>query len=143
MAVKNPMFVISGEADLDRKIRRMVLEDGPKSVNAAARKATRAAAKIVLDDAKASVAHDTGKLESSLTVRTASRRGKRKNFVGHTITTREGMFESGRFYGGYLEYGTKNMEADEYLRPALYGNEDKIRSVFMNTFRGLIEAAGQ
>lgn len=143
MAVKNPMFVISGEAELDRKIRRLVLEDGPKSVNGAARKATRAAAKIVLDDAKANVAHDTGKLESSLTVRTASKASKRKNFIGHTIATREGMFESGRFYGGYLEYGTKFMEADEYLRPALYGNEERVRNVFMTTFKGLIEAAGR
>lgn len=143
MAVKNPMFVISGEADLDRKIRRLVLGEGPKAVNGAARKATRAAAKIVLEDAKANVAHDTGKLEASLTVRTASRKSKRKNFVGHTITTREGQFESGRFYGGYLEYGTKFMDADEYLRPALYGNEDRIRNVFLTTFRSLIEAAGQ
>lgn len=142
MAVRSPMFVISGEAELDRKIRRLVMGEGPKSVNGAARKATRAAAKIVLEDAKSSVAHDTGKLESSLTVRTASKRSKRKNFVGHTITTREGMFESGRFYGGYLEYGTKNMDADQYLRPALYGNEDRVRSVFLTTFRGLIEAAG-
>lgn len=143
MAVKSPMFVISGEKELDRKIRQLVMGDGPKSVNGAARKATRAAAKIVLDDAKSLVAVDTGKLESSLTVRTASRASKRKNFIGHAITTREGFFESGRFYGGYLEYGTKHMEADEYLRPALYGNESQVRSVFLNTFRNLIEAAGK
>lgn len=143
MAVKSPMFVISGEKDLDRKIRKLVMGEGPRSVNGAARKATREAAKVVLADAKARVAHLTGKLESSLTVRVASKRSKRKNFIGHTITTREGMFESGRFYGGYLEYGTKFMEADEYLRPALYGNEGQVQGVFLNRFRQLIEAAAK
>lgn len=151
-------FTLTGDKKLDRTLKEME----PKLAKKGIRKATRAAAKVVLADAKRRAPRgDTGKLERSLGVRTAKGgRGKRlrRGTIGHAVVTREGLFSGEAFYGGFLEFGTKNRRTKRgriggtgaisqdamnrgriaqgefsFIRPALYGNERLIRWMFKRT----------
>lgn len=108
----------------------------PKSLaNKGARKATRAAAKVVLEDAKRLVPIDTGELERSLKVRARKRSRRNKGTVGHAVVTGEDLFRGDQFYGGFVELGTQHREADPYLRPALWGNQAKIFDEYKKVLR--------
>lgn len=108
--------------ELDNKLLAL-----PKSLaNKGARKATRAAAKVVLADAKALVPEDTGQLKRSLKVRSRKRSRRNKGTVGHSVVTGESLFTGDQYYGGFIELGTRKKEADPYLRPALWGNQPEI-----------------
>lgn len=124
--------------ELDRKLKQL-----PDKVRkTGGRKATRAAAKIVLEDAKRLVPYDTGLLESSLKVRARKRSRKNKNTVGHAVVTGEGFFKGETFYGGFLELGTKHIDADPYLRPAIYGNQNRIREEWSRVLREWFHTEG-
>jgi len=102
-------IILTGDKQLDRALSQFE----PKFQKKGIRKATRDAAKEVLTNVKRLVPVRTGLLRRSLTVRTARTgfRGKKlpRGTLGHEVTTREGSFFSGEtFYGGILEYGTKN-----------------------------------
>ena len=117
--------------ELDR-----MLEQLPKKLrNKGARKATREAAKIVLEDARRLVPVDTGQLESSLKVRARKRSRRNKGTVGHSVTTSEGLFKGEEFYGGFIELGTSKFEGDPFLRPAIWGNQQRIRMKFVQILR--------
>lgn len=116
-------IIITGVKEIDDKLHKF---EG-KVQKKALRKATRAAAKFVRDDAKALAPHDTGQLEASIKVKAIKRqRGK----IGHAVMTGEGLFKGETFYGGFVELGTQRMRADPYLRPALYGNEKETLARF-------------
>lgn len=128
---KDDFNLISDIAELDRKLAEL-----PKKLrNKGATKATRAAAKIVLVDAKQLVPHDTGALEASIKVRARKRSRRNKGTVGHSVTTSEGLFKGDEFYGGFVELGTEKWEGDPYLRPAIWGNQIRIKQEFVNILR--------
>ncbi len=129
--------IVTGFEELDK-----ALAEFPANVQKAmARKGTRKAAKdIVLPDAKNRVPENTGDLADSLTVRTVKRsRGK----IGHMVTTKDGFYKGDQFYGGFIEFGTKERQHKSgksvgaiqphyhsFMRPAVYENSDKIKSLF-------------
>ena len=82
--------------------------------------ATRAAANVVLKEAKERVAVDTGNLRKSLGL--IKRRGK-KNRIIFSITPRSGG-KKDAFYGKFIELGTSKMTPKPYLRPALEASID-------------------
>lgn len=132
--------IITGDKKLDRALRSLPAKLQKKGV----RKATRESAKTVLADAKRGIAHESGRLEKSLTVRTAKGRGGKRlarGTIGHAVATREGLFQGDAFYGGFIEFGTKprqtkkgesrgRVEEDSFLRRALYGNQRLVNWVF-------------
>jgi len=145
--------IITGDVELAKALA----EFEPKVQKALTRKATRAAAKLVLESAKARVPVLTGELESSLKVRAmkkrkGQRRGKK---FGHSVVTGEGFFVGDQFYGGFLELGTKErylkksgksvgrIPAGEhdFLRPALYDNKVAIRAIFNRVMRQVVSEA--
>lgn len=121
---------LTGDKELDARFKQLE----PKIAKRGVSVATRAAAKDVLEEAKRLVPVDSGDLEASLTVRVARRaaRGRRlgRGVRGHTVTTREGLFQGEQFYGGFVEFGTEKWEGDAFLRPALFGREAQARAIF-------------
>jgi HK97 gp10 family phage protein len=107
----------------------------PKVAKKLTRQAMRKAQKIVLADAKRLVPVDTGQLKKSLSIRALKRSRSR---FGVSVQTKEGLFKGEQFYGGFIELGTKKMQARPYLRPALYDNEARVREVFAGSLRELI-----
>ena len=128
MAAKT--IFVTGDKEVDRKLAALE----PTVQRKVGRKALRQAVKaIVLPKAKADAPIDTGALESSLTVRAMPR--SRKARIGYVVQTRDGAFKGAQFYGGFQELGTKYMEADPFLRPALYSSEGEIRDVLLGALR--------
>ena len=124
------MIQMTGFAELDSKF------DGlNKSMQGKlTRRVTREVAKSVLALAKARVPVDSGDLEASLVVRSATGR-KRRGEISHSVMTRDGMFRGDQFYGGFVELGYTHrsgsyVPADSFLRYALYGEEEKHRRMF-------------
>lgn len=136
--------------------------DLPKDMQKKAlRKATRDSAKIVLDEARKLVPEDEGHLKASLRVRVTrftDKTGKTrrvKNVISHGVYTGEGFFKGDQYYGGFLEFGTKERfhkttgksvgkidgTAHSYLRPALYSQPDRVlRKVRVSLARWTREA---
>jgi len=133
--------IVTGDKSLDRALATLE----PKLQEKGIRKATRAAAKNVLDDVRRRVPKGkTLALQKSLKVRTA-RRGNGKRFprhvMGHAVSTREGLFAGRTFYGGFLEFGTKPrktksganrgiVEEVKFLRGSFYDNRTATKEIF-------------
>lgn len=154
--VAGSYFAITGVAELDATLSGMET----KLRNQAVRKATRAAAKLVLAKAQELVPEDSGDLAESLKVVSAAthyvtRGGQRKRskkyrgLIGHGVRAGEGLFKGDQFYAGFVEFGTGEratksrsgrvqganrgrIEPDKFafLRPALYATEAETRTRF-------------
>lgn len=141
--------IITGDKELDALLAGLPAKLQKKL----SRQATRRAAKnIVLPEAKARVPVDTGDLEDSLTVRAIPRSRSR---IGHMVATRDGFFKGDQFYGGMIEFGTKERKHKSgkqvgaiqphkfaFLRPAIYDNEERIKEMYVKDVRELINEAG-
>jgi HK97 gp10 family phage protein len=137
--------IITGDKALDRLLKGLPLKVQKKL----SRQATRKAAKeIVLPDAKARVPVDTGDLDESLTVKAVKR--SRTKF-GHEVRTKDGFYSGDQFYGGFVEFGTKERQHKSgksvgsvkphsfgFLRPAVYENESRIRDLYVTAMNALI-----
>lgn len=123
---------LSGEKEL----LKMLKELAPKEMKKAVRQASRVTAKAVLQDAKSMVPVDTGLLEESLAVRVATKLGR--NRIGHRVVTKPVWDDQDAFYGHFIEFGTVKMEADPFMRPALWGNEDEMKRVFTQELRAAV-----
>lgn len=121
----------ASQRDLDA-FTKAIGEILPASLEAkGARKGSRAAAKIVAEDARKLAPVDTGALEKSLKVRARKRSRRNKGLVGHSVVTGEKTLRGTEFfYGAFRELGTKFQEADPFLRPALYGNQQEVIRAF-------------
>jgi hypothetical protein len=126
---ENLNIATTGLEALDRELLAIAAEDGAKSINGTMRKACREAVKqIVLPEVLAWIPSDSGFLESQIVVRAIKRsRGKIGFFVGFT----EPLFQGDTFYGGFIEFGFTGrggvqVEADSFLRRALYGNAERV-----------------
>lgn len=96
----------------------------------------KAAKQIILPEAQARVPVDSGQLEESLVARALPRSRTR---YGYEVRTRDGFFKGDEFYGGFIEFGTKHQEADPFLRPAGYGNEQRIRTMVVGGVKQAIK----
>lgn len=137
-------MVVLGIPELDRELQAIAAEDGPKSINGSMRKATREAVKdIVRPEVLARVPSDSGFLESQIVVRAIKRsRGKIGYFVGFP----DPLFEGDTFYGGFIEFGFTHdksgvfVEADSFLRAALYPNASRVIAQVRDRLRSFIAA---
>lgn len=110
-------IVVFGDKALDKKLASL----GPKLAKQIARSAMRKSGKGVKQAAKETVAVDEGELQQSIEVRALTRSRSR---IGVKIQTEE----DGKGFGGaQLEFGTKHMAAQPFLRPSLYDNQESIR----------------
>ena len=132
-------FSFTGAKRDIKKLDQLILALPKSLANKGARKATRAQAKIVLEDAKALVPIDTGELERSLKVKARKRSRRNKGTVGHAVTTGQQLFVDDQFYGAFVELGTQKKEADPFLRPALWGNQARKWQVFINVLRAWLK----
>lgn len=139
MAGKNKLkFALSGDVELDLKLREIAAEDGPRSINAAMRKALRAAMKtIVMPAVIANLRrnNNTGFLMSQVRIK-AGRRSRNK--IRISVGFPDPLFQGDTYYAGFIEFGTKvrtvkktrqkvgYIKADSFLRAALYPNANKI-----------------
>lgn len=135
---------VSGDAEIDEALGALLDDAGVKGINAAMRKATRAAIKeIVLPEVKSLIPYQYGLLESRLVVRAVTRS---RNRLGYFVGFPDPLFKGETFYGGFIEFGWDHylgvtVEADSYLRRALYPNADKIIAKVHEYLRAWIEAA--
>lgn len=95
-------LVITGDAELNRKLRKL----GSKEARNIVRKAARVALKPVLQEARALAPVKTGKLRKHIKIRSLTR--SRKSF-GARVTS--GFFKNvnsgDAYYGAFVELGTK------------------------------------
>ena len=144
--------IVTGDEALDKLLATLT----PKLQKKLIRQATRKSAKnIVLPEARNRVPVDTGDLEESLTVKAIKRS---RNKIGSMVATKDGFFSGDQFYGGMIEFGTKERTQKStgksvgaiqphkfaFLRPAVYDNEDRIKAEYIKDVRELIgEAAAK
>lgn len=122
-------IAVTGVAELDRALLELASEFGAKGINAAMRKATRAAIKeIVLPAVMAKMPWDTGFLESQVVVRAIPRSRTR---MGYWVGFPDPLFQGDTHYGGYIEFGWDHrlgvsVEADSFVRKSLYENAEAV-----------------
>jgi hypothetical protein len=147
MALNDQSFLscnVSGDAEIDEALGKLLEDSGTKGINAAMRKATRAAVKeIVLPEVKSLIPYQFGLLESRLVVRAVTRS---RSKVGYFVGFPDPLFKGETFYGGFIEFGWNHrlgvkVEADSYLRRALYPNADKVIAKVHTYLRDWIEEA--
>ncbi len=135
----NPGITVTGYDEINGALTYFERQAVPEEL----RKGTRAAAKIVLKYALEIVRRRTGALAKSLKVRAIPARQRRKGSIGHQVVTSDAhMFRGDQFYAGFQELGTHDMEANPFLRPALYNNRDEIVGVFRAALMAAVEKTG-
>jgi len=102
---------IFGMEDVLRKLRKL-----PEQIqNNVVVGAVRAGTKPIINEAKRLVPIDTGDLEKSIGAN--RRKTDEKTVVMFTVSPRRGGKYDG-FHGHLVEFGTKNMAAQPFMRPA-------------------------
>lgn len=101
--------------------------------NSAKTEAIMAAAEIVKEDASRRAPVDTGDLKDSIIV----------EIVKNNELVTEAKVGPNRkaFYSMFVEYGTRNIQAKPYLRPAFDENEDKINEAITQKLQEAIKKA--
>lgn len=131
-------IIVTGDRKLDKALRHLEKNVQRKF----ARKAMRKAAKdVILPDARRMAPVETGALESSIKVRAAKRSRRGMGVIVSTTVHKSGKKDV--WYANVLEFGSskRNITADPFMRPALYGNESKIRGLFIDDLNELIREA--
>lgn len=139
MAGKNKLkFALSGDVELDLKLREIASDAGPRSINNAMRKALREAIKTIVLPAVVSNLrrnNNTGFLLSQLRIKAGKRS---RNKIRISVGFPDPLFQGDTYYAGFIEFGTKErtvkstkqkvgrVVADSFLRASLYPNANKI-----------------
>lgn len=128
---------LTGSKELDAALKAFT----PAVQKQILRKATRAVSKPVMQQARAWAPHDTGALEKSIKVRALKRSRRNKDIVGTRVVTSGGdsLFQGDQYYGGFQEFGTKYMEANPFMQPAMDMSEGAVRSAFQAELPAIIE----
>lgn len=108
-------FTLTGDKELDRRFQSLAIKVQKKVL----REGTRAAAKIVLAQAKANMPVVTGRAQASLKVRAMKRSRKRPDTVGVNVISSAGFYKGDDFYVGFVEMGHK-------AGPRKFGNSRKL-----------------
>ena len=119
-------MVLTGDKALNRKLKKLTGKDA----KAVVRKATRPALKPVLQEARADAPVKTGQLKKNIKIRALPRS---RSSLGSRVTSGLGKnANSGdAFYGAFLEYGTKRIEAKRFMK----GAAEKKRSQVLNIYK--------
>lgn len=114
---------VLGDRALERKLSRLKAATQKKIV----RKALRAAAKPIRDDAKANAPVDEGDLRKNIKVRAMRRSRVRLGVIVRTGTRDEMGIpaDSNWYYPAIVEYGYDDVPANPYLRNALDKNRQQ------------------
>lgn len=141
-----PPIVLTGDVEIDTYFAGL----GDKLEKAALRKATREVAKATRDLALQYVPERTGELARAIKVR-AKARSKAKGMrhvVGTSVTVGRGLFQGLQFYGGFMEFGTKERKHKsgkstgrvpkgrfDFLRRALYSFPTLKQQIYLTAIR--------
>ena len=118
------------------------LQQYPKKIgNKLASKAGRSAAKVLAKKVKELVPVDSGDLEDSIKVRAA--KGRRDGAKGAMVITGKGFFKGDTYYGGMIEYGTKRMPNQSFLRHAAILARDQVVSEWARVMKSLMNSAAK
>jgi len=108
----------------DKKLQQKLKSLPPNLAKKALRKACRAGAKIFASQLKQDVRIDTGTLRKQVKVRAGKSKKLSLSVNASTGDPKKANLNSGEaFYGSFVEYGTKNMSAQPFIRPAF----DKVK----------------
>lgn len=124
---------VDGLAEAERALREL----GPKIAKRVLRKAVKAGGNRVLLAAQLKSPYDTGLLLSTLVARTGT--SKKRGTVSARVGMKAGDFKGEAFYGSFVEYGTKHMEARPYLRPAFDEQRDNALGIMRRELAAGIE----
>ena len=69
--------------------------------------------------------------------------GNLKNSITHQVKGDEARIGTNTDYGPYLEFGTRKMPAQPYLRPAMDKNKNNIQKILADMIGKDIEGAGK
>lgn len=129
-------FVVQGMTTLEKDLNSFEPKLRKKALSAA----TRESAKVVLEHAKRLAPIDEGDLKKSLKVRSMAKttRKAREKKVGHSVQVGKGWFKGDSFYAAFVEFGTRNMAARPYLRPAVKASRSQARLIFRRKIREAI-----
>ncbi len=136
-------LALTGDKELDRKLKAIAEGEGPKSINKEMRKTTRDAIKsLVLPQVRSEVPELTGFLLSNVTVK-AIKRSRSK--LGTAVGFRHDLFSGDTFYAGFLEYGFTHWSGtvvygDSFLRRPLYQSEGKVKNFVRGRMRRWVKA---
>lgn len=97
--------------------------------------ALKKAAEPVLEDAKANVPVDTGKLQEHLDIGDVKKKDGVK-YINIGITKSD---NSKVFYGKFIEFGTTKMAARPFLAPAFERNKDTVENIIADNLKEGLE----
>lgn len=114
-----------GDAELQRKLKRIALQAQRKVVRAALRKSMRQ----VKERAQALVPVDSGRLRDSIHQKSRTKRGISRAFVATGTRQELGIPSDAKgFYPAVIEYGTRTRSPQSYLRRALQEKRSAVLS---------------
>lgn len=130
-------LVITGLKEVDRLLAGLEPKLAKKHIRGGMRKGM----KLVRDAAKANAPVRTGKLKKAIKVRAGKAR-KRKQIVIE-VRVGEGDFKGATFYGAFQEFGTKRLEAREYMDNAFQSRGEAARQAIIAAIKAGVESAGK
>lgn len=114
--------IVTGWKELDRAFSKLEVKVQGKALRSALRAGAQRIQSAAIANIVASPSIDTGQLAKSMKVRSAKRSRTR---VGMEILTK------GAAHANLVEYGTKRMPAEPFLRPAGYDNKEAIGQMLL------------
>lgn len=91
------------------------------TISPAVQRAVDRSVLVVQDRAKQLVPVDTGALRESI-----------DTYVSADAQLITGIISPGRDYAGFVEFGTRFMKAQPYMRPAMDSTRDEVRDIFVS-----------
>lgn len=127
---------VTGVAELDKAMASF----GPKLTTKILKKAVRKAAKPVLESARAHVPIQYGTLHDSIKTRALRKSRRNPGRVGARVATtaNDSGFGGEAYYGAFLEFGTRHIQALGYMRLAFDENRESVRQIFSTEIKRLI-----
>lgn len=124
---------ITGHKEIDKKLRKLPEKVTKKIL----RRAMTKALKPVRDTARGYCPVDTGKLRDSIKIRAGNRS---RLAIKRQVTTSgsDNMFSGETYYGGMVEYGTQNMQAKPFMRPAYDAEKDNAKKLAIDEIRKIL-----
>ena len=129
-----------GDAELQRKLKRIAFQAQRKIVRAALRKSM----KQVKDRAQALVPVDSGLLRNSIHQKSRTKRGISRAFVATGTRDQLGIPSDAKgYYPAVIEYGTRTRAPKSYLRRALQEKKSAVLSKAASDIGAGIEREGR
>lgn len=130
--------VVKGDRELQRRFSAMTR----RVQGNALRNAVRAGAIIVRDEARAIAPRDTGLMAKKIHIKVRrSRRGMSRMAVRTGTRTQMGMVADDFYYPGAVEFGTSEMNAQPFMRPAYDNKRGQAEATITSRIAAEIEKA--